>query len=60
MKSILEAAPVELAAVKKRTIRSLAMGQIEEGDCDFITNHIDAILKRVELINNERTKDAES
>jgi hypothetical protein len=47
MISILEAAPVELAAVKKRTIRSLAMGQINDKDCDYINSHIDAILKRV-------------
>lgn len=54
MKSILEAAPTELAAIKKRTIRSLAMGQIEQGDCDFITTRIDAIVKRVEVIKQER------
>lgn len=53
MKSILEAAPTELGAVKRRTIRSLAMGSIEEKDCDFITNHIDAILKRVAELNKE-------
>lgn len=47
MKSILEAAPGELGAIKKRTIRSLAMGQIDEKDCDYITDRIDAILKRV-------------
>ncbi|AWY04500.1 hypothetical protein SEA_GILDA_44 [Microbacterium phage Gilda] len=51
MKSILEAAPAEIGAIKKRTIRSLAMGQIEEKDCDFINNHLDAILKRVSEIN---------
>ena len=51
MKSILEAAPAEIGAIKKRTIRSLAMGQIEEKDCDFINNHLDAILKRVNEIN---------
>jgi hypothetical protein len=50
MKSILEAAPAELGAIKKRTIRSLAMGQIGEKDCDFINQHIDAILRRVEQI----------
>lgn len=50
MKSILEAAPAELGATKKRTIRSLAMGQISQADCDFITTHIDAILARVEEI----------
>ena len=51
MKSILEAAPAEIGAIKKRTIRSLAMGQINEKDCDFINNHLDAILKRVNEIN---------
>lgn len=53
MKSILEAAPVELGAVKKRTIRSLAMGEIEQKDCDFINAHIDAILKRVSELNEK-------
>ncbi len=51
MKSILEAAPAEIGAIKKRTIRSLAMGQINEKDCDFINNHLDAILKRVNELN---------
>ena len=51
MKSILEAAPAEIGAIKKRTIRSLAMGQINEKDCDFINDHLDAILKRVNEIN---------
>jgi hypothetical protein len=54
MKSILEAAPVELAAIKKRTIRSLAMGQIEDKDCDFINTHIDAILRRVAELNERK------
>lgn len=47
MKSILEAAHAELGAVKKRTIRSLAMGQISQADCEYISQNIDAILKRV-------------
>lgn len=51
MKSILEAAPAQLEAVKKRTIHSLARGQINEKDCDFINTHIDAILKRVAELN---------
>lgn len=51
MKSILEAAPAELGAVKKRTIRSLAMGQISPEDCEYINQNIDAILKRVADIN---------
>ncbi len=55
MKSILEAAQGELGAVKKRTIRSLAMGQIEEKDCDFINNHIDAILRRVAELNEKES-----
>ena len=54
MKSILEAAPVQLEAVKKRTIHSLARGQINERDCDFINTHIDAILKRVAELNKEK------
>ena len=51
MKSILEAAHAEIGAIKKRTIRSLAMGQIEAKDCDFINNHLDAILQRVAELN---------
>ena len=47
MKSILEAAPAEIGAIKKRTIRSLAMGEIAQADCDFITKNLDAILARV-------------
>lgn len=51
MYSILKTAETELGAIKKRTIRSLAMGQINEKDCDFINNHLDAILKRVNELN---------
>jgi len=50
MKSILEAAPGELAAVKKRTIRSLAMGDIGQEDCNYITSRLDEILERVDSI----------
>ena len=36
-----EAAPDELAAVKRRALKSLAMGRIEESDCTYITSKID-------------------
>lgn len=53
MKTIQEAGPGEVAAVKRRTIRTLAMGQIPEADCEFITNHLDAVLERLETLNKE-------
>jgi hypothetical protein len=54
MKTIQEAGPTEVAAIKRRTIRTLAMGAIEEKDCDFITNHLDAVVARLELINTNK------
>lgn len=50
MKTILEAAPSEVGALKRRTIRSLAVEAIEPGDCDYITKRLDEIISRVELI----------
>jgi hypothetical protein len=58
MKSILEAAYTEIGAVKKRTIRSLAMGDIAQADCDYITKRLEEVISRVELINqNKRRED---
>jgi hypothetical protein len=53
MKTIQEAGPSEVAAIKRRTIRTLAMGEISEKDCDFINNHLDAITSRLETISNK-------
>jgi len=57
MKSILTAAPVEVGAIKRRTIRSLAMGDITQGDCDYIIKQLDNVTQRVELINKKRGDD---
>lgn len=51
MKTIQEAGPAEIAALKKRTIRTLAMGKIDEGQCAFITKHLDAVNSVLEGIN---------
>lgn len=51
MKTIQEAGPTEVAAIKRRTIRTLAMGEIAEADCDFINKHLDAVLARLETIS---------
>ena len=53
MKTIQEAGPAELAAVKRRTIRTLAMGGITEAQCTFINKHLDAALTAIEAINKE-------
>ena len=50
MKTIQEAGQSEVAAIKRRTIRTLAMGEISEVDCDFINKHLDAITARLERI----------
>jgi len=51
MKTIQEAGPTEVAAIKRRTIRTLAMGGIKQEDCDFINKHLDAVLSRLENIS---------
>ena len=53
MKSIQEAGPKEVAAIKRRTIRTLATGQITEAQSAFITKHLDAINGMLEAINKE-------
>lgn len=53
MKSILEAAPTEIAALKKRTIRSLAAGSINQQQCTYITKRLDEVANFVEDINKE-------
>ena len=53
MKSIQEAGPREVAAIKRRTIRTLAIGEITEEQSAFITKHLDAITGMLESINKE-------
>lgn len=57
MKSILEAAPAEVSALKRRTIRSLAVESIGQTDCDYITKRLDEILIRVQAIKKEVAND---
>lgn len=52
MKSIQEAGPTEVAALKRRTIRTLAVGGITDEQCSFITKHLDAVSGVLETINN--------
>lgn len=53
MKTIQEAGPDQIASLKSRTIRTLAMGKIDEGQCTFINKHLDAISGILESINKE-------
>jgi hypothetical protein len=53
MKTIQEAGPGEIAAIKRRTIRTLANGEITDEQCSFITKHLDAINGMLESINKE-------
>lgn len=53
MKTIQEAGPGEIAAIKRRTIRTLAMGKITEEQCTFINKHLDAVNSVLESINKE-------
>jgi hypothetical protein len=53
MKTIQEAGPGEIAAIKRRTIRTLAMGEITDEQSAFITKHLDAINGMLESINKE-------
>lgn len=53
MKTIQEAGPGEIAAIKRRTIRTLATGEITAEQSAFITKHLDAINGMLESINKE-------
>lgn len=53
MKTIQEAGPGEVAAVKRRTIRTLAMGEISQEDSDYINQHLDAVIRKLESMNKE-------
>lgn len=47
MKSVKEAVPQETEAIRRRVLRSLAMGKILREDCDAITTKLDEIEARV-------------
>lgn len=51
MKTIQEAGPSEVAALKRRTIRTLATGEITDNQCAFINKHLDAIAGMLETLN---------
>ncbi len=51
MKTIQEAGPSEVSAIKRRTIRTLAMGKITDEQSAFINKHLDAISGILETIN---------
>lgn len=57
MKTIQDAGPSEIAAVKRRTIRTLAMGEIEQKDSDYINSHLDAVTARLEKISKREESD---
>lgn len=46
-KSLKEAGPTEVGAVKKRTLRQLAMGKINKDDADYIVELCDSISERI-------------
>jgi hypothetical protein len=48
MKSMKEEGAEEIRRLRKRTIRSLAMGRIKEADCRFITDRCDQIESRIQ------------
>lgn len=58
MRTIQDAGPTEVEAIKRRTIKTLAMGEIDRSDCDYITNHLDAVLKRLASMNKTGELDA--
>ena len=43
MKSLKEAAPAEVGAIRKRAFRELAMDRIDTEDCTYITTRLDEI-----------------
>ena len=53
MKTIQEAGPAEIAALKRRTIRTLAMGKITDQECTFINKHLDAVSTLLEQKEEE-------
>lgn len=48
MKGMKAAAPKEVGAIRKRTLRLFAMDRIEKPDCDYIIRRLDEIEARVE------------
>lgn len=57
MKSILEAAPAEVSALKKRTIRSLATGDINQEQCTYITKRLDEVLGYVVALGQDKREE---
>jgi Asp-tRNA(Asn)/Glu-tRNA(Gln) amidotransferase C subunit len=55
MKKLEEAAPTEVAALRRRTIRALANDEITDDECAIITAHLGAILDVVHTIKERRT-----
>lgn len=54
MKKLEEAAPGDVAALRRRTIRALANDEITDEDCAIITAHLGEILDRVQMIKERR------
>ena len=57
MKGITQAGPTEIAAVKRRAIRDLAMERISQEDCDYLTEHCDLIAVRMEQMHETERKE---
>jgi Asp-tRNA(Asn)/Glu-tRNA(Gln) amidotransferase C subunit len=55
MKKLEEAAPTEVFALRRRTIRALANDEITDDECATITAHLGAILDVVQEIKERRT-----
>lgn len=47
MKTMKEAAPDEVSVIKRRTLRSLAMGRISKDDAEYIINRLDEVEARI-------------
>jgi len=47
MKSMKQAAPGEVSALRRRTLRSQAMGRVSKQDAEFIVKRLDEVEARV-------------
>jgi hypothetical protein len=54
MITLKEAAPAELAAVRRRAIRSYAMGDIDEASCAQVTTKIDELTQLIAEIPGKK------
>ena len=54
MKKLEEAAPGDVAALRRRTIRALANDEINDEDCTYITSRLNEIGERVKNISERR------